>query len=148
MRGKRRRHVGGGHGLRNIPAYAGKTCAPPLRAYGCWEHPRVCGENVSPTPLAQFEWGTSPRMRGKRLRPALFAIENGNIPAYAGKTFALYLWVLGFQEHPRVCGKTRPCSIMGSNWSEHPRVCGENLHAGDKRQVRGGTSPRMRGKPP
>ena len=87
-------------------------------------------------------------MRGKRLRPALFAIENGNIPAYAGKTFALYLWVLGFQEHPRVCGKTRPCSIMGSNWSEHPRVCGENLHAGDKRQVRGGTSPRMRGKPP
>ena len=148
MRGKPSRCGYGTRWTRNIPAYAGKTCAPPLRAYGCWEHPRVCGENVSPTPLAQFEWGTSPRMRGKRLRPALFAIENGNIPAYAGKTFALYLWVLGFQEHPRVCGKTRPCSIMGSNWSEHPRVCGENLHAGDKRQVRGGTSPRMRGKPP
>ena len=147
MRGKRRRHVGGGHGLRNIPAYAGKTCAPPLRAYGCWEHPRVCGENVSPTPLAQFEWGTSPRMRGKRLRPALFAIENGNIPAYAGKTEPVRLRNQVDSEHPRVCGETRPCSIMGSNWSEHPRVCGENLHAGDKRQVRGGTSPRMRGKP-
>ena len=65
-------------------------------------------------------------MRGKPSRCTCGFWVSRNIPAYAGKT--------------------RPCSIMGSNWSEHPRVCGENLHAGDKRQVRGGTSPRMRGK--
>ena len=105
MRGKRLRPALFAIENGNIPAYAGKTFALYLWVLGFQEHPRVCGENVSPTPLAQFEWGTSPRMRGKRLRPALFAIENGNIPAYAGKTSMPVINDKFAEEHPRVCGE-------------------------------------------
>ena len=53
---------------RNIPAYAGKTRYHHHPDRSLAEHPRVCGENqmgTKPTPAVQ---GTSPRMRGKRIR--------------------------------------------------------------------------------
>ena len=50
-----------------------------------------------------------------------------NIPAYAGKTY-----------HQ---------SGQQARVSEHPRVCGENNIAKGGRDIAGGTSPRMRGKP-
>ena len=76
--------------------------------------------------LIIFPFGTSPRMRGKRVRFPCRSNHRRNIPAYAGKT-----------KWPPQQRKQRP---------EHPRVCGENLH-----QIIGiikpiGTSPRMRGK--
>ena len=66
-------------------------------------------------------------MRGKLTGNAAQALQYRNIPAYAGKTII---------RHTHAAYK-----------KEHPRVCGENpvkLLSGD---TRGGTSPRMRGKP-
>ena len=111
----------------NIPAYAGKTL-------GCfswfpqgWEHPRVCGENVAMPAAWAVDAGTSPRMRGKQRLTGCVRGVMWNIPAYAGKT---PVWV----------------SVRG--WGlEHPRVCGENFPQPRARARRGGTSPRMRGKP-
>ena len=112
--------------FRNIPAYAGKTQQhhwPPL---WCREHPRVCGENAFWCPRRRLGRGTSPRMRGKRLRRPRACVWRRNIPAYAGKT------------HHR--------GNSGSYQPEHPRVCGENFLARYLTITVGGTSPRMRGK--
>ena len=47
MRGKHHPDLGLCSQIRNIPAYAGKTCSPGVFAARYREHPRVCGENVS-----------------------------------------------------------------------------------------------------
>ena len=113
--------------VRLIPACAGKTVAarcgrPPLPA-----HPRVCGENGSTATGSRQCWGSSPRVRGKRLRHRGHLGAGGLIPACAGKT-----------RHPS------PYRLVRGS---HPRVCGENAH-GDRVVGRArGSSPRVRGKP-
>ena len=77
-------------GVRNIPAYAGKTDAEACSYYRLEEHPRVCGENVSNLITTGLGIGTSPRMRGKLARAREDAAASRNIPAYAGKT--CYWW--------------------------------------------------------
>ena len=86
MRGKRRANKNHGENVRNIPAYAGKTCAKRSKCWFSTEHPRVCGENQNAIPIVTERTGTSPRMRGK---PGCWhkpIPPEGNIPAYAGKT--------------------------------------------------------------
>ena len=112
---------------RNIPAYAGKTHDLYHIHRKEREHPRVCGENRLVRKEKSWLPGTSPRMRGKRLRNSEKTPEGRNIPAYAGKTFF--------------------CSSAFLLSEEHPRVCGENLRSHRLRQPKIGTSPRMRGKP-
>ena len=92
MRGKRRLelHQSGRQG--NIPAYAGKTYVKEAEENKTAEHPRVCGENSIHARYRGRDWGTSPRMRGKRKEVTMQAIELRNIPAYAGKTS----WFLRF----------------------------------------------------
>ena len=126
MRGKRRSKQARDTRVRNIPAYAGKTCG-----YGRYfgrrsEHPRVCGENTTTVRVPPAANGTSPRMRGKPLPPRGAVFHARNIPAYAGKTTKL------------------PAGIAFA--AEHPRVCGENLLGSNRVINGGGTSPRMRGK--
>ena len=147
MRGKRGRTLNGARGVRNIPAYAGKTTltTPAFERFA--EHPRVCGENHRVAPQSRRPIGTSPRMRGK---PTTIDNENaslGNIPAYAGKTRLRTRKSVGNTEHPRVCGKTWGSSAPGGAPEEHPRVCGENERATRPQHPERGTSPRMRGKP-
>ena len=112
--------------VRNIPAYAGKTQPHFHRPRQAEEHPRVCGENNYSNAGLRMAEGTSPRMRGKRVRDALSMEIVGNIPAYAGKT--------------------SQASINSCCLSEHPRVCGENPKPHGNVTLVGGTSPRMRGK--
>ena len=76
--------------------------------------------------MLDLEQGTSPRMRGKHCFDLCSKVSRRNIPAYAGKT-----------------GPARLCLPLPP---EHPRVCGENCLAGVAFQIKGGTSPRMRGK--
>ena len=71
---------------RNIPAYAGKTIGPYSLSLALPEHPRVCGENQEFFGKIWYEDGTSPRMRGKRMRTPSGSARSRNIPAYAGKT--------------------------------------------------------------
>ena len=72
--------------IRNIPAHAGKTQAPPRGWLPSGEHPRARGENRVGMLRRRNIYGTSPRTRGKpdQARPA--TPVGWNIPAHAGKT--------------------------------------------------------------
>ena len=115
---------GGGRGL--IPAWAGKTTAPPFSTRCVTAHPRVGGENGKPTWPAGWGPGSSPRGRGKLGRHRQRLPRVGLIPAWAGKT----------------ARSPEP----GSRRAAHPRVGGENF--GDHRVsvTAWGSSPRGRGK--
>ena len=112
---------------RLIPARAGKTPGRLQHVRRPQAHPRACGEN-SYTPVIAFpQAGSSPRVRGKHdphprgePRPRL-------IPARAGKT-----------------GKPLRSS---AGLPAHPRACGENDTSTHSWAGRGGSSPRVRGKP-
>ena len=69
-----------------IPAYAGNTLSPRLRAPVRRDHPRVCGEHQSVSVDIDNATGSSPRMRGTRFRRRHVFAPAGIIPAYAGNT--------------------------------------------------------------
>ena len=108
-----------------IPAHAGNTlqiCGP-----GClaWDHPRACGEHITPNPFANAILGSSPRMRGTLACVPRLKVRTGIIPAHAGNTHGFVVSVPQVQDHPRACGE------------HHSGACG-NSHTL-------GSSPRMRG---
>ena len=108
-----------------IPAYAGSTPATRARERGRWDHPRVCGEHPESGASCCHRLGSSPRMRGALIFPALFVSAAGIIPAYAGST--------GRRHGLRAPGR------------DHPRVCGEHVVERGALQRERGSSPRMRG---
>ena len=127
MRGKHSPRGYGGVQRRITPAYAGKTRIKPCLLGLKRDHPRVCGENYKNLHTAYHITGSPPRMRGKREALTDPEILKRITPAYAGKT---------------------PCSASGSPAAkDHPRVCGENGLDLHECRVRGGSPPRMRGKP-
>ena len=69
-----------------IPAYAGNTLWRRTRTSSSGDHPRVCGEHLSPCENPQSASGSSPRMRGTRTLPSCRVEGTGIIPAYAGNT--------------------------------------------------------------
>src|SRR5690606_34085979 len=86
MRGKPRIrdveiHLGG-----SIPAYAGETST--RRKAPAWRKvdPRVCGRNESIQQGRRYDYGRSPRMRGKQRPKHKDTMREGSIPAYAGET--------------------------------------------------------------
>ena len=110
-----------------IPACAGKTRALAFKHRRKPAHPRVCGENAPSWNQTTDRPGSSPRVRGKRLSPAIRDLAPRLIPACAGKTGRWFVW---------------------SFWGPaHPRVCGENVRPRRWPRIRVGSSPRVRGKP-
>ena len=109
-----------------IPARAGKTSSRSSRSATLPAHPRVCGENRAFDVLSIGRMGSSPRMRGKRSSLHSNLVEDGLIPAHAGKT--------------------TKAQEIATQWPAHPRACGENSVPVEKSCIRGGSSPRMRGK--
>ena len=71
--------------------------------------------------------GSSPRMRGARLRGRHHRLPGGIIPAYAGST-------------------PLRCIRKETDW-DHPRVCGEHSTFWTWTAAGSGSSPRMRGAP-
>ena len=110
-----------------IPACAGKTRSSRSRSRAGPAHPRVCGENALSRIFIKDANGSSPRVRGKQRRSGRGPASERLIPACAGKTSS---------------------SLHTSNESwAHPRVCGENTCTPFPWCRRGGSSPRVRGKP-
>ena len=72
-------------------------------------------------------YGSSPRVRGKRVCKLVEALDAGLIPACAGKTYP-------------ACQRERASRA-------HPRVCGENGDSLLEKVASAGSSPRVRGKP-
>ncbi len=111
--------------VRFIPACAGN--APQLRdrARRPAVHPRVCGERYDRCRVDDPMTGSSPRVRGTRLRSAAALARVRFIPACAGNA--------------------RPRAVIPTAAPVHPRVCGERgPHSGSGRRA-AGSSPRVRG---
>ena len=113
---------------RLIPAHAGKTNSVLCGHNRPRAHPRACGENPWNIFSQYINEGSSPRMRGKLWHALFLFARFGLIPAHAGKT---QRW-----NEPTYC-----------YWA-HPRACGENTFPREDGGADGGSSPRMRGKPP
>ena len=111
-----------------IPAYAGNTYSTVNVHVAEWDHPRVCGEHLTPDEAHRVGEGSSPRMRGTPIILPLTVSIHGIIPAYAGNTSA-YVW----------------CK---SETRDHPRVCGEHCGVEHSPRPVWGSSPRMRGTRP
>ena len=109
-----------------IPAWAGKTRRPLVRALLPPAHPRVGGENYRSVRYYQYSAGSSPRGRGKPDSHGHVAMQERLIPAWAGKTN-------GLAPSP---GRGRA----------HPRVGGENFEETSLLASCPGSSPRGRGK--
>ena len=108
-----------------IPAYAGNTGSAQTFERRSWDHPRVCGEHWSRSPVASRSAGSSPRMRGT---PHIFFIDivsMGIIPAYAGNTRIVLFRFRKIWDHPRVCGEHKGRSgIQGRHRGSSPRMRG------------------------
>ena len=92
---------------RLIPACAGKTLPVVAMIRSSWAHPRVCGENTTDFRETEFGGGSSPRVRGKRLKRIFKDAGIGLIPACAGKTNSPPAPTRPAGAHPRVCGENR-----------------------------------------
>ena len=127
MRGKRGGAPIGAGCRRIIPAHAGQTVRYAVHTRKPPDHPRACGANWVKWVVGVLVFGSSPRMRGKRLLQGVLVVIGRIIPAHAGQT-------------------TRP-NGRGSHAPDHPRACGANLLLRKGAEFSPGSSPRMRGKP-
>ena len=105
MRGKPSRRFVPWSLLGLIPAHAGKTRSQFLTAVMGTAHPRACGENSAYGPAKIARRGSSPRMRGKRIRGRRRGRLPGLIPAHAGKTLKTVTRRRPPAAHPRACGE-------------------------------------------
>ena len=112
---------------RFIPAGAGNTTVSVTPSGEVTVHPRGCGEHFFPTRLIPAESGSSPRVRGTRIRGLLRGIYTRFIPAGAGNTSIMR------------CGS--------ASGPVHPRGCGEHRRSRSKAAGGRGSSPRVRGTP-
>ena len=112
--------------LRIIPAHAGQTRTIPAPPRQKADHPRACGANCANESALSAVVGSSPRMRGKRLRLKHVVGLVRIIPAHAGQTI-------------------RQTGLL-ANGADHPRACGANCSDRWPPYVKNGSSPRMRGK--
>ena len=114
-------------GLRRIiPAHAGQTGNANMPHGKPTDHPRACGANYGRTGISGYDYGSSPRMRGKPRRRGRHALRGRIIPAHAGQTSSTY---------------------TESSWiTDHPRACGANPQIFTDKEYMIGSSPRMRGK--
>ena len=126
-RGKRRDEAYLIHGMRLIPARAGKTWHPSGDASELPAHPRSRGENHLLTANQDGATGSSPLARGKQRRRQPPRSRRGLIPARAGKTV--------FHD-----------ALLRSRGA-HPRSRGENKAYGGGVSEDKGSSPLARGKP-
>ena len=112
---------------RLIPACAGKTPRSTTTSCPAAAHPRVCGENAAMEVLAVMSPGSSPRVRGKRVRRLGRRLTRGLIPACAGKTPYLPGKATATPAHPRACGENPTHPLPGGRVSgSSPRVRGKH----------------------
>ena len=69
------------------------------------DHPRVCGENDTGGARRLREYGSPPRVRGKRKRIRVSRFLRRITPACAGKTDMMKGEGADEEDHPRVCGE-------------------------------------------
>ena len=108
------------------PACAGKTIYRKCCVLWCWDHPRMCGENINSLELTTLYTGSPPHVRGKLCSEHINCYTVGITPACAGKTVCSFFIL--------VCG------------GDHPRMCGENNYFPLQFRAEQGSPPHVRGK--
>ncbi len=93
---------------RFIPARAGNTFRPRLRAGPIAVHPRASGEHPEAGAAPPPSGGSSPRERGTRRRRRGPSHRPRFIPARAGNTIATYAASIHTAVHPRASGEHKP----------------------------------------
>ena len=114
---------------RITPACAGKTKRLACYFWLSWDHPRVCGENLSRIQSKYPFIGSPPRVRGKLEFLLVSGMKERITPACAGKTEYDGKPTLATRDHPRVCGENG--SVL----------CSQRIAQGSPPRVRGKRSP-------
>ena len=112
--------------IRLIPALAGKTSFLVL--------------------AADDDVGSSPRWRGKLAHLCLLLTSTGSSPRWRGKRRELPARPGSSRLIPALAGKTQADGLILDRHTAHPRAGGENDLTRDEITLRGGSSPRWRGK--
>ena len=111
------------HGI--IPACAGSSPHTTIYLRFCWDHPRVCGEQLELQTGLQRYQGSSPRVRGAVVTMHFVKAPHGIIPACAGSSAGACTGLLTGRDHPRVCGEQRlKKSVIKTPSGSSPRVRG------------------------
>ena len=127
VRGTLGAEVDPGHVAGLIPAGAGNTASPSPYSWSPWAHPRRCGEHWMPASASHASMGSSPQVRGTRIRGRAARDGAGLIPAGAGNTAS--------------------CATACVMVRAHPRRCGEHSYQTLPRMMCQGSSPQVRGTP-
>jgi len=125
---------------RFIPACAGNAESGGADHQATEVHPRVCGERLCAVVLPFVQIGSSPRVRGTRIRSCRRSFHPRFIPACAGNADHPAVTQFGPAVHPRVCGERTSTSTSAQSFSgSSPRVRGtrerRNQHRGQLRFI-------------
>ena len=112
-------------GKRFIPACAGNRFGLSSWACSLTVHPRVCGEQTTPTSTLMGNAGSSPRVRGT---------DDADKHAHGKRRFI-----------PACAGNSKWGAFCSTNTAVHPRVCGEQALSARFQISSNGSSPRVRG---
>ena len=111
---------------RITPAGAGKTFRSRYIGLRKEDHPRRCGENVTPFRQECYGVGSPPQVRGKPATTALDALDERITPAGAGKTGTTTMMTKLPRDHPRRCGENKDLSPnIGRGRGSPPQVRGK-----------------------
>ena len=161
VRGKHRASGETAAQVRIIPARAGQTTRPTQARQPAPDHPRACGANSFFLSSHVLGFGSSPRVRGKRVVRVPGRLPARIIPARAGQTARRCRAAPERPDHPRACGANGKAfhteeNLPGSSprvrgkrrhWggilaSDHPRACGANSSSRCVADCSTGSSPR------
>ena len=148
-----------------IPACAGSTGAAVNGLKQLGDHPRMCGEHARRFCQLAFMAGSSPHVRGARVKIPVISPRLGIIPACAGSTLMLFSSIALTRDHPRMCGE-HPLllTLLGGTAGSSPHVrgapaaclwpirrvgiipaCAGSTRLADERRAGAGDHPRMCG---
>ena len=112
-----------------IPACAGNSSDKLRIKEATWDHPRVCGEQLTSLYLVTLLIGSSPRVRGTACSFKTVSLNIGIIPACAGNSLPNCFARFSIRDHPRVCGEQTSLPYLSkSSLGSSPRVRGTDAH--------------------
>ena len=129
-------------------------------------HPRACGERCDPMRQAHGQRGSSPRLRGTRVKKSLGFMRTpvhpracgertsvsspawpvfGSSPRLRGTLLELLARAGQFRFIPAPAGNAWHSAGQAERHAVHPRACGEREDRNELWTLEGGSSPRLRG---